>query len=286
MAPASPTVARWEFALRLRRRRKELGLEVKTISERLGFSRNYWSLVENERAILTEVKLEALADLFEFDDGDVQELLELRKRAGQRGWWESHSHLFDEDQLRFFGLEHGANSVKSYEALLIVGLLQTEEYARAVVEAHPTVSQVSVTERVQMRLRRQERLTGTDPLRLTAVMSEAALMQQIGGPDTLCRQLFHILDMAGRFPELIGIRVLPFTANPGGMIGASTLYLLDFPSSRLPALAWQESSTSIGIIENSDSLQALEVSYAQAIEASLSRRDSLDLIRRTAEGLA
>lgn len=285
MAPASPTVARWEFALRLRRRRKELGLKVKTISERLGFSRNYWSLVENERAILTEVKLEALADLLKFDDGEVQELLELRKTAGQRGWWESHSHLFDEEQLRFFGLEHGARSVRGYEALLIMGLLQTEEYARAVIEAHPAVSRVSVTERVQVRLRRQQRLMGTEPLRLTAVMSEAALMQQIGGVQILRRQLLHILDTAEGFPELVEIRVLPFTANPGGMIGASTLHLLDFDSPRLPALAWQESSTTIGVIENQESLQELGVSYTQALDASLDRRDSLDLIQRTAEGL-
>src|SRR5262245_24904150 len=107
MPPLSSTVATWELALRLRERRDRLGIEVETITEALGFTRNYWSAVENERRILAEEKLAALMELFEFDHDEQRELLALRESAKQRGWWAQFSGLFSDRLQRFFGLEHG-----------------------------------------------------------------------------------------------------------------------------------------------------------------------------------
>ena len=72
MAPSSPTVARWELALRIKARREELGLTVQAIADHLGFSRNYWSAIENERSVLADDKFDALMKLLELDDETIQ----------------------------------------------------------------------------------------------------------------------------------------------------------------------------------------------------------------------
>ena len=94
MAP-SPVVARWELSRRLATRRKELGIDVKTITDALDFTRNYWSAVENDRTLIAEEKLRALFDLLQFDEQDQQELLRLREESRARGWWDEYPWLDD-----------------------------------------------------------------------------------------------------------------------------------------------------------------------------------------------
>ena len=185
-APPSPVVASWELALRLKRRREQLGVEVRTITEALGFTRNYWSAVENERKILSRESLTRILELFEFDAEEKEELLALRAAAKERGWWTRYPALFDNEIQRLFGLEQGARSIRDYENLLIPGLLQTADYTRGIMMPDVTMRPVEVDQRIEARLRRQERLIDSnDPFKFTAVISEASLRQQIGGPRVL-----------------------------------------------------------------------------------------------------
>src|SRR5262245_37983713 len=119
MALPSPVVAGWELVLRLRERREQVGVEVKHITQALGFSRNYWSAVENERKILSEDQLKKLLKLLEFGADESKDMLSLREIAKDRGWWSTYSGLFDSELQRMFGLEHGAHSLRAYENLLI-----------------------------------------------------------------------------------------------------------------------------------------------------------------------
>lgn len=281
MPPSSPTVASWELALRLRQRRDQLGIEVQTITATLGFSRNYWSAVENERKILSEDKLKSVLNAFEFDEEEQRELLELREAAKLRGWWARYSALFIEDTLRLYGLEHGAQAIRTYESLLIPGLLQTEAYARALMTSEiTTIRQVEVDQRVEVRMRRQERITGEDPVHLTAIVSQAALMQETGGPQVLRDQLIHLAQVIEEHPDVIDLRVIPFTATGCGAFGASTFHLIDFASTRLPTLAWQETITAAGIIDDEAQVRDLSLTYAEALGRTLSPQESLDLIKR------
>lgn len=284
MAPSSPTVAGWELALRLRQRREELGMETQTITTTLGFSRNYWSAVENERKILSEDKLRSVIHAFEFDQDEQRELLALRDTAKQRGWWAPYSALFSEDTLRLYGLEHGAQSIRTYESLLIPGLLQTEQYARALMTSEiTTIRQVEVDQRVEVRLRRQQRLTGDDPLHLTAIISQAALLQQTGGPRVLRDQLIYLAQVIEQCPEVVQVRVIPFTATGCGAFGASTFHLIDFASPRLPTLAWQETVTAGGIIDDDSHMRDFNLTYIEALGRTLSDQASLDLINQYAK---
>ncbi|HEV8562081.1 MAG TPA: Scr1 family TA system antitoxin-like transcriptional regulator [Actinophytocola sp.] len=286
MPPASPTVATWELALRLRERRAQLGIEVDTITEALGFTRNYWSAVENERRILAADKLVALLDLFEFDKDEHRELTELREAAKRRGWWSNYSGLFSTELQRFFGLEHGAQTIRTYESLIIPGLLQTEAYVHAMISADIAVRQVEVDQRVEVRMRRRDRLTTDEPLHLTAVISQAALVQQTGGPTVLREQLKHMASMIEKYPDTIDVRVIPFTATACGLFGASTFHLIDFESPKLPTLAWQETVTAAGIIDDPIQVRDLSLTYGEALRRTLNAQDSLRLIRRSAKELA
>ena len=287
MPPSSPTVASWELALRLRQRRDQLGIEVQTITAMLGFSRNYWSAVENERKILAEDKLKSVLNLFEFDEEEQRELMELREAAKLRGWWARYSALFTEDTLRHYGLEHGAQAIRTYESVLIPGLLQTEAYARALMTADiTTIRQVEVDQRVELRMRRQERLTGDDPLHLTAIVSQAALMQETGGPQVLREQLTHLARVIEERPDVVDFRVIPFNATGCGVFGASTFHLIDFASTRLPTLAWQETVTAAGIIDDVGQVRDLSLTYVEALGRTLSPQESLDLIKRRIREIA
>jgi hypothetical protein len=278
-APSSPVVASWELALRLKRQRERLGIEVRTITQALGFTRNYWSAVENERKILSPEALARVLDLFEFDDEEKAELLALRTAAKERSWVSNYSALFDADVQRLFGLEQGARSMRDYESLLIPGLLQTADYIRAIMMPAVTLPQVEVDQRVDARLRRQQRLADPDdPFKLTAVISEAALRQQIGGRKVLRQQLVHLAELIESHPRKLDVRVIPFTATACGLFGAATVHLIEFGNPRLPTLAWQETVTAWGVIDDPVQVRNITTTYEDAYGRAQSRDQSLQVV--------
>jgi transcriptional regulator with XRE-family HTH domain len=281
MSPhVSPVVAAWELALRLRRCRERRGIDVEAITRVLGVTRNYWSAVENERKILTAENLTKVADLFQLDENEKQELLSLREAAKGRGWWADYSKLLDSGVQRMFGFEYGAQSIRDYESLLIPGLLQTREYAQAVIGPAVVVRPVEVQQRVDIRLRRQARLGGEDPLRLTAILSEAALRQRIGGARVLHDQLVHLEKLLLERRKNISVRVIPFAATACGLFGAPTVHLIDFAEPALPTLAWQETVSTFSIISNEAHVHDISQTYSDALRQALDEFDSLALIRQ------
>lgn len=282
-APQSPVVASWELALRLKHRREQLGVEVRTITETLGFTRNYWSLIENERKILSLESLTRIIELFEFDAEEGEELLALRAAAKERGWWTRYSALFDNEIQRLYGLEQGAKGIRNYENLLIPGMLQTADYTRSIMIPDVTMRQVEVDQRVEARLRRQVRLNDdNDPFTFTAILSEAALLQQIGGRQVLRDQLKHLTTLIERHPDALDIRVIPFTATACGLFGGATVVLLDFDNPQLPTLAWQETVTSWGIIDDPTQVRNLTTTFQDAYRRALNKKETLLMINHHA----
>ncbi|MEL7156144.1 MAG: Scr1 family TA system antitoxin-like transcriptional regulator [Actinomycetota bacterium] len=286
MVTESPWLARWELSLRLRDRRKHLGMDVKTITSALGFSRNYWSAVENNRTVLSVEKLGLLIDLFEFEPHEAEQLLHLRDIARHREWVAQYSAVLSDDMKRFYGLEAGAQRVEAWESMLITGLLQTEAYARATITSDPDVTANRAEQLVQVRLRRQLRLRGTDPVELLTVMSEAALWQANGGTEVLRQQLLHLLRVGEELRDTVEIRIVPFKATLGA-VGGATRFIFHFSSPHLPTLAWQESMDGTeSVEEGQERFQRFSVSNARALEMSLSREDSAALIAERADALA
>ncbi|MEU7765928.1 helix-turn-helix transcriptional regulator [Nocardia sp. NPDC049190] len=289
MAP-SPAVARWELALRLRQRRLELGIGAASLTRALDVSAAYWSHIENERNLLPKAKLEQLLDILEIDPSEQRELLALRETAKGRGWWSRYSALFGDEILRYYGMEWGAESIRTYESVMMPGLLQGEEFIRALMlSSGATVPAIEVDQRVDARLLRQQRLSGDSPVALRAVIGEAALRQQIGGPGVLRRQLLHLADLSESHPANLDVRVIPFTVADS-VPASSTYHLLDFASPRLPTLGWYESAVFGQIVVDGESrkdttVRDLGFVFERAWSVALSPAESSALIREAAAGL-
>lgn len=277
---SSPTVQAWELGLQLRERREELGMTAVAAGRASGITQAYVSGVESGRVKLPADRLAQLVKIYELDTREAAELEKLRVGAMQRAWWHQYSQLFPAEFLRFLGYEAGADHVRSYHNELVDGLLQTEEYARAVIRGGNTyVRLTEMDRRIATRMARQERVTGDHPLRLTTVMAEGVLRQQVGGPAVMRAQLDHLTRLMTERPEQIEIRVMPFTAGAHPALGGP-FQILSFPSPRLPDLVWQEILTSSDIIDQSSRVADYVITFAEARERALSSDESLALIRR------
>ncbi|WP_019856034.1 helix-turn-helix domain-containing protein [Actinopolyspora mortivallis] len=286
MAPSSPTVAAWELGRRLREKRDEAGLSATAAARKFGITAAYLSEFENGKKNIGEERLARLIEAYELDEQEAAELFGLRNEAGNRGWWSEYSALFSDELLRFFGYEHGAESVRSYDSAIVNGLLQTENYARAVIEAGaPNIRLAEVERRLECRLRRQHRVTGSEPLHLSSVMSEAVLHQRIGGAGVLAEQLEHLVELINAHPDTLDIRVVPFESTGHDAIGGSPFLLMTFPTGKLPTLLWHETVTSTQLITDSLTIREHSLAHTEASKAALDRKDSLDKIASASRNL-
>lgn len=284
MTGTSPTVANWELMLRIRSRAAERGVKTGVIAKGLDVTQQYWSALTRGRGTLSEDKLKTLMNLLEFDADEQEELVALRDEAKERSPYAEYSALFNEQLMRFYGLEAGAQSIRSFENGVIPGLLQTEDYIRVLMKASVTTGRpTEVEQRVSARMQRQRRLDGPDQLELSLVMGQAALMYQVGGEDVQRQQLRHLIALADQHPGTLDIRVIPYEA--GGAIASlnsATFHLLDFRSARLPTVGWVESAAYGEIADDPRRVTALDYLFDQVQSIALDQKRSLELIDRVA----
>ncbi|WP_405160788.1 helix-turn-helix domain-containing protein [Nocardia sp. NBC_01499] len=286
LIPNSPTVARWELAIRLRQQLELLGIKVPALCKVVGFTPAYWSHVMTGRSVFTEEKLEQLLDHLEFSDADRSELRDLRAAAKEPGRWAPYSALFGDELMRLYGLEHGAHSLRVHEAVLVPAMLQAPDYMRALMRSPYGVrSTVEADQYIEARLMRQERLTGPQPLHLTAMLTEAVLLQSPWGPQVQLAQLRHIQSLIEQFSETIDVRVIPLS-EPECIALSGNVYLIDFESSRLPTVAWYENALFGQVVEDPVQVRNLSFVYNNVLAAVPSREESLAFIDRTVRELA
>lgn len=285
MAPESPVVAAHELGRRLRERREVLGLPAAELARAARCSPQFLSQVETGKKVPAVDKLAVITARLEFEATEGDELLDLRKQAVQRGPLAAYNGIFSAEILRFFGFEYGCESMLSYGEL-VHGLLQTADYARAVIQSGGArIRQAEVERRVQARLVRQQRLTGPEPLTLSVVMSEAAIRQQIGGPRVLARQLAHLVDQVEALQPRLQVRVIPFTVTAHPVFGAPTFHLLGFSSTRLPELVWLDTMNAMGFVDDQAAVNEYRLAHAAAADTALDVVDSMGLIKQAAQEL-
>ena len=284
----SPTVARWELLLRINQWKTAQQIDVKTAAKALGITTNHWHQLMSDRRALTDHNFHALLKLFGIAaaDNEERQLLEAhRADARERGWWMDYSALFDTETLRLFGLEHGAKAIQSYEGLIVPGLLQTVDYARAIMDSDiARIRPVDADLYIDARMKRQERLAGEDPLELTALIHEAALHQLTGSPEVVAGQLRHLNEMARR--DTIEVRIVPFTAPRRPILSGSPFHIIHFASPMLPSLAWHESVATRGIIDDASRVRELRILFDRQLDLALSPEDSAALIQQVADRIA
>lgn len=210
----------------------------------------------------------------------IDELEVLRERASQRGWW-STAGLSDW-LARYVGLESDAISFRTFELDLIPGLVQTEDYARAAYSLDDRWSKRDIDRRVAARMRRQERLSGPDPLRVTAVVSEGALVRCARHPSVAQAQLRQLIDRA-QWPN-IELRVLPFDRGLHLAMAAS-FSLLSFPEGLLADVAYQEYAVGGDVIDDAAVVAQLDRLFGKLRDQALGPDESLTTITELATTL-
>ncbi|GAJ81043.1 hypothetical protein NBRGN_034_00670 [Nocardia brasiliensis NBRC 14402] len=198
------------------------------------------SRLELGRTGFKERDIRDLLTLYGVTDAEErQRFLELARQANEPGWWHRYSDLLPQWFGTYLGLEQAASKIRTYEAHLVPGLLQTPEYARAVVALG--YEDADTDRRVQVRQRRQEILHRTDPPVVWAVIDEAALHRPVGGPRVQREQLEHLIELA-QLPN-VTVQVLPYSAGEHAAAGSS-FSILRFAEAELPDIVYLEHLTS------------------------------------------
>jgi transcriptional regulator with XRE-family HTH domain len=225
----SPTVRRRRLGMELRRLREASGLMIEDVAKHLECSMSRVSRIETGKSVARIRDVRDMLDLYEVgDEGQREQLLTLAKDAQQRGWWTEYESVLSAGLDTYVGLEASAASIRSFQTHLVPGLLQTEEYSRALIKVgRPSESPANIDRMISLRRRRQAMLADAGALEMWAVLDEAVLRRPIGGTSVMRAQLARLLEAE----ELtsVTIQVLPFTrgAHPG-LGGAFTI--IGFPA--------------------------------------------------------
>ncbi|MFF7339444.1 helix-turn-helix domain-containing protein [Streptomyces sp. NPDC008163] len=276
----NPTVRRRRLGQELRRLREIKGMTAEEVAERLLVSQSKISRLENGRRSISQRDVRDLCGVYEVEDRRVVEsLMQMAKDSRQQGWW----HAFgDIPYSVYIGLETDAASLRVYESLIVPGLLQTREYAQAAIEGMwPEATPTEIDKRIQIRIKRQDRLTDpVEPLRFWAVIDEAVLRRVVGNPQVMADQLRHLAELS-QLPH-VTLQVLPYTvgAHPG-MYGSYTI--LEFQEDMDASVVYLEGITSDLYLEKAPDVQSYAVMYEHLRAKALSAEQSRAYILQAAE---
>jgi transcriptional regulator with XRE-family HTH domain len=271
---AGPTVRRRRLGLILRGLRERHGLTCDQAAQRANRSGAWVSRVEAGRVAIRSRDLTDLLDLYRVTEQAIREELGALAKAGAEcGWLARNAGTLADPHAAYLGFEAEADNLRVFETLAVHGLLQTEQYARATVQAAlPALSPEAVERKVRIRLARQELMDRADPLRLWAIFDESVLHRRIGGTEVLRDQLHRLL-LATEVPT-VTIQVMPFEAgaNPG-MLGPFAV--IRFPAREDPDVVYVEGLIADVFAEGEDArcyavlfehLQATALSPARSYE--------------------
>ncbi|MFC7343013.1 helix-turn-helix domain-containing protein [Saccharopolyspora griseoalba] len=208
----SPTVRRRRLAAELRRFRLRAEVTQLQAAAHLGCAQAKIGRFETAKRSPSIGDVTALLDFYRVEGAERDQLINLARDARKRGWWHSYSDVLPEWYETYVGLESEASEIHTYEAEAVPGLLQTPEYAYAITKSTLVrATDPEIGRRADLRIQRQDRVTGEDPLELWAVIGEAALRRPVGGDGVLRRQLEHVLKL-GELPN-VTVQVMPLDAG-------------------------------------------------------------------------
>jgi len=215
---AGPTVQRLVLGGHLRRLREQADMTTERAAASIRGSHSKISRMEHGRVGFKERDIADLLTLYGVIDGPEREaLLNLAREASTPGWWQAYSDILPHWVEPYFGLEAAASFIREFELQFVPGILQIEEYARAVIRLGNLPSEDEVIRRAQARISRQEILRRADPPRIWAVLDEGALRRHIGGRDVMKAQLRHLIEMCDH-PN-VTLQILPFSAGAHRAMG-------------------------------------------------------------------
>jgi transcriptional regulator with XRE-family HTH domain len=286
-----PAVRRRKLGAELRALRAGAGLTSGDAARLVGWHQSKVSRIETGASSVKPADVRSLLDVYGVPDGQLRDLLMALAASednGRHHWWNAYRGVLPSTYRDFISLESQACGMRTLETLVVPGLLQTPEYARAVTRAavgagvdEPDEPDERLDALVEVRLARQDILRSHPPLRLTAVLDEAVLRREVGGPDVMARQLERLTE-AALLPH-VRLQVLPFTA--GAHIGITGPFVIfSFPSTSDLDVVVLDHLTSSLYLERKEDLQAYLEAFNTLQIHALSPEDSLDYIAGLGDG--
>ncbi|WP_433263534.1 helix-turn-helix domain-containing protein [Actinosynnema sp. CS-041913] len=277
---SSPTLRKRRLVSELRRLREEAALTIEEVGERLECSASKISRIETGRVGVTPRDVRDMLSAYGADRDTLDELVQLAREARRKAWWDEFGDIVPG---RYIGFEADAESVRTYQGLMIPGLLQHEDYTRALI-AHvlPDAAPGEVARRVALRKARQALLREEVPLSLHVVIDEAALRRLVGGPDVMGRQLRR-LNEVGKLDN-VTLQIIPFVAG-GHAAMDGPFVILAFPERSDPDVVYIESTRSDIYLEQPSDVVRYSDMFARLAAASLGTADSAALIEEVSREL-
>jgi transcriptional regulator with XRE-family HTH domain len=284
------TVPRRQLGRYLRELRNRERLTVKAAAEKLEWSEAKMWRIETGQTSLRSLDVEAMCRIYGAPADLTEALMGLAKETKARGWWHAYGDVIPEGFDVYIGLEEAASQLAWYESELVPGLLQTEDYARTLIEAdNPGFDAEEISRRVHVRMARQPLVhRATAPLRLSVVLNEGILRRPVGGPTVMSAQLARLAEVSER-PN-VSVRVVPFSAGLHGGMLSGPFVILRFPLNgdgreSEPATVYVDGFTGALYLDKPNEVDR----YAQAFDSvwamALNESQSRTLIRQAAKEL-
>ena len=280
----SPSVRRRRLAAELRRLRERAGFLGEEVAARLGWSGSKLSRIETSKIGIKQEDLRLLLDLYRVDQSHREELQALAQESHQTARLEVISARLPEVHAEFLRNEAEAESIWDWEPQIVPGLLQTEEYARAVLLGWTAMFRLpygEIDRRVEAQRIRQQVLQRDPPLTLSFVLDESVLRRKLGDASVMRRQLEHIIEVSS-LPH-VSVRILPLGGEHPVVTGAFTY--IKFPRLHevtLPDVASFEHLVGTGYSETEEDANKYYVAFRAVEERSLRPDESRDLLRSVA----
>ncbi|MEV2279254.1 helix-turn-helix transcriptional regulator [Nocardiopsis sp. NPDC049922] len=275
------TVRGRKLSSELRRLREKSGMSGEQVAERLGWSQSKVSRIETGRTSVQPKELRRLLDLYGIPEERHGRYVDLRRGAKVKGWWDDYADAIPRDYANYIELENEASSVAIFTPQVVTGILQTEEYAREIIQAALLFSPPGeVKRRIKVRMERQERFLSDESRTLDVVLDEAVLRRQIGTSMTMREQLLHLLVLMGR--SNINLQVLSASsgAHPST---AGEFTILGFPGEDDDDVVHVEAMTSSLYVEEEAQVFYYRLAYNRLCELALSPAESRAFIESLVE---
>lgn len=272
--------SRW-LGAELRKLRTGLGRTIPDVAREIEWTEAKISRIENGLVKAHFVDVGALLRLYGVAESDPLHpaLIELARSAKRKGWWHGNGDTLAHPFADLISLEDGASKMATYEIHTIPGLLQTADYAHALVAGSNVWERSEdVRKFVEIRMARQAVLTReTEPLELWVILGEAALRQQVGAPSVMCGQLEHLLEVSSGLPN-VTIQVMPYRAGAAGMF--NPFVTLNYAAQQV---VYVESLTGGLWLEDPEVVSRYARAYEHLRASALSAKESERLIRAVIE---
>jgi transcriptional regulator with XRE-family HTH domain len=281
----SPVVQRRRLRTELRRARLDLGLTQEQVAGAMDWSLSKLIRIENGSVGISTNDLKAILAHYKItDEGRNAELLGLARGARERSWWSTYRDASPR-LIQLIEFESAASIIRNFQPMLIPGLLQTEEYATAMIRnLSPAATAQEVKTGVEIRMRRQQILQQAEMPLMFFIMDEAAVKRLVGGKEAMRRQIKRLVDESAK--PAVTIEVVPLAAGEHpGMQGPFMLF--EFPDAEdEDALYLEGPSDSRFNRDDPEEISSFRDRFEILRDRSLGRQGSADFLRQLVNELA